>query len=72
MGRMGTPWDIAMAVVYMASSAGAFVAGHTVVVDGANWLWKPPPVDPSKVVAVSREVEGESRGVGVAGARSRM
>jgi NAD(P)-dependent dehydrogenase (short-subunit alcohol dehydrogenase family) len=37
LGRLGTPDDIALAVMYLASAAASYVTGHTVVVDG-GWL----------------------------------
>ncbi|CAG9460749.1 unnamed protein product [Pedinophyceae sp. YPF-701] len=73
VGRMGKKQDIGLAAVFLCSSAAAFVSGDTLVVDGANWLWKEPLVDPDSVSELSRKVEGGSRAVGVAaGPRSRM
>jgi peroxisomal 2,4-dienoyl-CoA reductase len=63
VGRAGTAWDIAMAVVYLCSSAGGFVTGHTMVVDGGEWMWRPPVVPREAVARVSRSVEGASRNV---------
>lgn len=64
----GTKADIALACVYLASTAAAFVSGHTLVVDGANWMWKPQLVQRAMVSKASRGVEGQSRAVGVAAA----
>ena len=36
-GRWGTPEDFKGSVVYLASKAGAYVSGHTLVVDG-GWM----------------------------------
>jgi 2-deoxy-D-gluconate 3-dehydrogenase len=36
-GRWGAPRDIACAVVFIASSASAYLTGHTLAVDG-GWL----------------------------------
>jgi peroxisomal 2,4-dienoyl-CoA reductase len=66
LGRLGRKWDIAMAVVYLASPASSFVTGHTVVVDGGEWMWRPPVLPRDKVARASRAVEATSRKVGVA------
>ncbi len=42
--RFGETSEIGMAAVYLASSAAAYVTGHTLVVDGGQWLTKPPMV----------------------------
>jgi NAD(P)-dependent dehydrogenase (short-subunit alcohol dehydrogenase family) len=34
MGRMGTPEEIAAAVLYVASDAAAFITGTALVIDG--------------------------------------
>jgi len=34
LGRPAEPEEIAAAVIYLASDAGRFVAGHTLLVDG--------------------------------------
>jgi NAD(P)-dependent dehydrogenase (short-subunit alcohol dehydrogenase family) len=34
LGRPGEPEEVAAAVVYLASEAGCFVTGHTLLVDG--------------------------------------
>jgi peroxisomal 2,4-dienoyl-CoA reductase len=46
----------------------SFVTGDTLVVDGANWMWKPQVVPRSAVSQVSRGVEAKSRDVGTAAA----
>jgi NAD(P)-dependent dehydrogenase (short-subunit alcohol dehydrogenase family) len=37
LGRLGTPEDVAAAVVFLASSDASYITGHTLVVDG-GWL----------------------------------
>ena len=34
LGRFGTPAEVAEAVVFLATAAGAFIQGHDLVVDG--------------------------------------
>jgi len=38
LGRLGRTQDIAFAALYLASTAGSYVNGHTLVVDGGTWL----------------------------------
>jgi peroxisomal 2,4-dienoyl-CoA reductase len=40
--RFGAPEDIANMVAYLASPAGAWITGAIMVVDGGEWLAKPP------------------------------
>jgi peroxisomal 2,4-dienoyl-CoA reductase len=40
LGRFGTPEDIANMAVYLASPAGDYITGATIVVDGGEWLKK--------------------------------
>jgi len=37
VGRLGSKFDIAMAVLFMATAAGDYINGHTIVVDGIKW-----------------------------------
>ncbi|GAQ88629.1 Dienoyl-CoA Reductase [Klebsormidium nitens] len=59
--KVGETWDIAMAAVYLASGAGRWISGETVVVDGAHWLWKPQFFSRDDVKGLSRSVEAKSR-----------
>jgi NAD(P)-dependent dehydrogenase (short-subunit alcohol dehydrogenase family) len=38
MGRLGTPDEVVGAVQFLASSAAAYITGHTLVVDGGYLL----------------------------------
>ena len=42
LGRWGTPRDIANAVAFLASPAGDWITGAIFVVDGGEWLQRPP------------------------------
>jgi len=64
LGRMGTTWDIAMGAVYLSSRAGSYVSGHVLVVDGANWLWKPTVAPRELVEELARNIEAKSRATG--------
>ena len=61
LGRMGTKADIALAAVFLCSSAGGFITGETLVVDGGHWLFKPQMLPRDMVAAMSRGIEGKSR-----------
>ena len=62
MGRLGTAFDIGMAAVFLACDAsGGYVSGDVLVVDGAEWLYKPPMVPKEMVAELSRKVEAKSR-----------
>jgi len=62
LGRMGKGVDIGMAVVFLSCEASAgYVTGDTLVVDGAQWLYKPPMVPREMVAELSRSVEKKSR-----------
>ena len=40
-GRLGVPEDIAGAMIYLASKAGAYVNGVTIALDGGDYLRRP-------------------------------
>jgi NAD(P)-dependent dehydrogenase (short-subunit alcohol dehydrogenase family) len=39
MMRVGSPWDIAEACVYLSASSGRYITGETLTVDGGGQLW---------------------------------
>ena len=62
LGRLGTAMDIGMAAVFLACDrCGGYISGDTLVVDGAEWLYKPPMVPREMVAELSRKVEAKSR-----------
>jgi NAD(P)-dependent dehydrogenase (short-subunit alcohol dehydrogenase family) len=59
LGRMGETEEIGQAAVYLCTAK--FVTGDTLVVDGGEWLYRPPSVPKDLVAQLSRQVEGKSR-----------
>ena len=66
MGHPGRAWDIATAIVYLAGPGARYINGHTLVVDGAEWMYREPLVPREKVVQASRSIEAKSRRTGLA------
>ncbi|MCC6242777.1 MAG: SDR family oxidoreductase [Gemmatimonadaceae bacterium] len=46
LGRWGSPEDIANMVAFLASPAGDWITGAIFVIDGGEWLAKPPAASP--------------------------
>mmetsp|Transcript_37992 Transcript_37992/g.78941 ORF Transcript_37992/g.78941 Transcript_37992/m.78941 type:complete len:294 (+) Transcript_37992:173-1054(+) len=59
LGRMGETWEIGHAVVYLCTAN--YVTGDVLIVDGGQWLYKPPMVPREMVAQLSRQVEAKSR-----------
>ena len=59
LGRMGTSTEIGYAAVFLATSK--YTTGDTLIVDGGEWLYKPPLVPQDMVSILSRKVESKSR-----------
>ena len=70
LNRLGTKSDIAYTAVFLCTDAASFITGDTLVVDGAAWLWRQPPIPLEMVLDISRQVESKSRSVG--GAQSKL
>lgn len=66
MGRMGYKLDIALSCVYLATEAGSFVSGHTMVVDGAAWIYRTPAAPRQVVEEFAKKIEAKSRQTGIA------
>jgi 2,4-dienoyl-CoA reductase [(3E)-enoyl-CoA-producing], peroxisomal len=63
--RMGTKGDIALTAVFLASEAGGYITGETIVVDGGQWLFRPPMAPRDFIRDLSRGIEKESRETGI-------
>ncbi|TMW69191.1 hypothetical protein Poli38472_001347 [Pythium oligandrum] len=61
VGRAGTKCDIASSVIFLVSPAGSFVSGDTMIVDGANYLFKPPVMPRETVGNWSKQMEKKTR-----------
>ncbi|KAK4439553.1 Peroxisomal 2,4-dienoyl-CoA reductase [Sesamum alatum] len=59
--KVGEKWDIAMAAVYLASDAGKYINGTSLIVDGGLWLSAPRYLPKDAVKQFSRAVEKRSR-----------
>ncbi|KAK9267848.1 hypothetical protein L1049_010284 [Liquidambar formosana] len=70
--KFGEKWDIAMAALYLASDAGKYINGTTMVVDGGLWLSKPRHLPKEAVKQLSRAVERRSRDAPVGVPKSKL
>eukprot|EP00510_Aplanochytrium_minuta_P003093 CAMPEP_0184016626 /NCGR_PEP_ID=MMETSP0954-20121128/7037_1 /TAXON_ID=627963 /ORGANISM="Aplanochytrium sp, Strain PBS07" /LENGTH=285 /DNA_ID=CAMNT_0026297675 /DNA_START=86 /DNA_END=943 /DNA_ORIENTATION=+ len=59
--RAGTTTDIGMCALFLCTSGASYISGDTIVVDGASWLYTPPPIPRDKVKEISKGVEKKSR-----------
>jgi 2,4-dienoyl-CoA reductase [(3E)-enoyl-CoA-producing], peroxisomal len=61
LGRMGEAIEIGHAAVFLSSPSASYITGTTLIVDGGEWLYKPPIVPKDMVATLSRKVEAKSR-----------
>jgi peroxisomal 2,4-dienoyl-CoA reductase len=59
LGRMGEAAEIGHAAVFLTASK--YITGDVLIVDGGEWLYRPPLVAKEMVAELSRSVEAESR-----------
>jgi peroxisomal 2,4-dienoyl-CoA reductase len=59
LGRMGETVEIGQAAVFLCTAK--YVTGDVLVVDGGEWLYRPPMIPKDLVAELSRQVEAKSR-----------
>lgn len=59
LARLGTKHEMAMAAIFLCTAQ--YITGETLVVDGGEWLYRPPIVPKEMVTELSRKVESKSR-----------
>lgn len=59
LGRLGLASEIGHAAVFLATAR--YITGDVLIVDGGEWLYKPPMVPKELVSELSRKVEAKSR-----------
>eukprot|EP00980_Cylindrotheca_fusiformis_P029278 scaffold22800_cov204-Cylindrotheca_fusiformis.AAC.1 len=59
LGRMGEASEIGHTAVFLCTAK--YITGDVVIVDGGEWLYKPPLVPKDLVSELSRNVESKSR-----------
>ena len=59
--RWGSTLDIALGAVYLASDAGTFISGETIVIDGASWLFKPALAGRDMIRSFSKSTEKKQK-----------
>jgi len=59
LGRMGEKTEIGHAAVFLCTAK--YITGTVLVVDGGEYLYRPPMVPKKLVAELSRQVEAKSR-----------
>lgn len=70
--RMGEKIEIALCCIYLASSAGQYVSGDTIIVDGGNALWRPQIGSRDMIRSFSRSTEKKHKQQPVGVAKSKL
>ncbi|XP_022864734.1 peroxisomal 2,4-dienoyl-CoA reductase-like isoform X2 [Olea europaea var. sylvestris] len=70
--KLGEKWDIAMTALHLASDAGKYINGTTIIVDGGLWLSHPRHLAKDAVKDLSRTVEKRSRATPIGIPTSKM
>lgn len=63
VGRVGAKTDIAATILFLVSAAGSFVSGDVFIVDGGNYLYKPPVMPRETLESWSKQMEKKTRKV---------
>mmetsp|Transcript_29424 Transcript_29424/g.68088 ORF Transcript_29424/g.68088 Transcript_29424/m.68088 type:complete len:299 (-) Transcript_29424:699-1595(-) len=72
LGKIISKLEIALSAVFLCSNAAKSITGEILVVDGGQWLYKPPVLPPELVAQLSRKVEAKSRSRDLALPRSKL
>jgi len=60
IGSLGNPGDIAYTAIYLASRAGRYVNGYTIVVDGGQWVLRKPEISHEQLEAITAKLRSKS------------
>lgn len=61
LNSVGTPWDVAMGVLYLCSDAAKFITGTTIMIDGGQYVFKSPiHLDNDQISTFSKSKENDN------------